>query len=269
MKDKLAFTLIILLSVPAIYSDGNTTMSSFSHPLRIQPAAVYTKVRADAVADENRDGTSYSRDRAMRIEGEYKITGTISVNSSMGQTLFEKSKSEPIRENDRLNLGMRYAKEVPLPFGTIVFGGGLQLFNARSDKAPKRDTENPTLYLVRPQASFGLRMGSFEIQSELRFQGETNPSLHEKYNEEFRRYFQGGLSLSYGLSESFRVFMETEYRHPYNRKVDTETRFWNAYPGFSYRITQKTIISASVLVPIALEKYSQDRGIRLSVFYFF
>ena len=271
MKGKLSF-IIFLINFNfnfGLFAEVENSKNNFSHPLRIQPVAVYTKVRIDGVANENRDGESYSRDRAIRVEGEYKIRKTISISSSMGRTIYERSKADAIRENDRFNLGMHYAKEVSLSFGTIVIGGGIQLFNASTNKAPKRDTENPALYLVRPHISFGIKMGALEVQSELRFQTETNPALKEKFNEEFRRYFQGGLSISYGFTDSLRFFMETEYRQPYNKTVDTETKFWNAYPGISYRLGDKALISGSVLIPLAIEKYTQDRGVRLSLFYFF
>jgi hypothetical protein len=264
MKNKLIAVFGLLASTYGIFANEK---SSFAVPLRVEPAAVYTKIRIDGQVSENRESNVYEREKQGNMEGELKFLQYFSVKVGTTKSQWEKSGSKTLTQLDRLNVGLKFAKEHQFSFGSIVWGGGVRWFDQQSKKYA-RDGEAPELYLVRPNLNFGLRLGAFEAIADLQFQSETNRAFKENSKEEFRRYYQTGLSLSYGLTENFRLFAETEYRKPYNQTVDVHTKFWNVYPGVSYQVYKGGFLSASLQFPIIQER-QMDKGIRISYFHIF
>ncbi len=264
MKNKLIVGFGLLAFTLGIYADEK---SSFAVPLRVEPAAVYTKIRIDGQVSENRESNVYEREKQGNIEGELKFLQNFSVKVGTTKSQWEKSGSKTLTQLDRLYAGLKFAKEHQLSFGSIVWGGGVKWFDQQSKKYA-RDGQAPELYLIRPNLNFGLKLGAFEAIIDLQFQSETNRAFKENSKEEFRRYYQSGLALSYGLTENFRLFAETEYRRPYNQTVDVHTKFWNVYPGVSYQVYSGGFLSASLQIPVIPER-QMDRGIRISYFHVF
>ena len=264
MKNKVISVFGLLAFTIGIYADDK---SSFAIPLRVEPAAVYTKIRIDGQAAENREANVYEREKQGNIEGELKFLQYFSVKVGTTKSQWEKSGSKTLTQMDRLYAGLKFAKEHQLSFGSIVWGGGVKWFDQQSKKYA-RDGQAPELYLLRPNLNFGLKLGAFEAIVDLQFQTETNRAFKENPKEEFRRYYQSGLALSYGLTENFRIFAETEYRKPYNPTVDVHTKFWNVYPGVSYQIYNGGFLSASLQFPVIPER-QMDRGMRISYFHIF
>ncbi len=264
MKNKLIVGFGLLAFTLGIYADEK---SSFAVPLRVEPAAVYTKIRIDGQVSENRESNVYEREKQGNIEGELKFLQNFSVKVGTTKSQWEKSGSKTLTQLDRLYAGLKFAKEHQLSFGSIVWGGGVKWFDQQSKKYA-RDGQAPELYLIRPNANFGLKVGGFEAIVDLQFQSETNRAFQENSKEEFRRHYQAGLALSYGITENFRLFAETEYRKPYNPTVDVHTKFWNVYPGFSYQVYNGGFLSASLQIPVIPER-QMDRGIRISYFHIF
>lgn len=264
MKSKILIAFSVFAFTVGIYSDEK---SSFAIPLRVEPAAVYSKIRIDGQASENREANSYEREKQGYIEAELKFLQNFSVKVGSAKTQWEKTDSKTLTQQGRLNIGLKYASEHSTSFGAIVWGGGIRWFDKQS-KIFAREGEAPELYLIRPNANFGLRIGPFEAIADLQFQSETNRAFKENSKEEFRRYYQGGLALSFGLTDNFRLFAETEYRKPYSGSVDVHTKFWNVYPGFSYQVYHSGFVSASLQIPVIPERL-MDRGIRVSYYHIF
>lgn len=264
MKNKFIFAFGLLAFTIGIFADDR---SSFAVPLRIEPAAVYTKIRIDGNGAERRDSNVYEREKQGYIEGEFKFLQNFSIKAGITKTQWEKSGSATLTQQGRLNVGLKYASEHNLSFGAIVWGGGIRWFD-KQDKQFARDGVAPELYLVRPNLNFGLRVGPFEVIADLQFQSETNRAFKENSKEEFRRHYQAGLAISFGLTDNLRLFAETELRKPYQEKVDTNTKFWNVYPGLSYQIYKGGFLSVSAQIPVIPER-QMDRGVRISYFHVF
>lgn len=259
----ISLVLFFLLQISIIAQE-----SKFEHPLRIEPASVYTKVRVDGSIAENHQLATYQKDKNLSFEGELKFLEYFSVKASGGKTWYQTTNTKPLNQWDRWNLGLKFAKESGSRNGRVVFGGGVRLFNRQVGEHPRADIA-PDLYLVRPHLSFGFGFGDFELILEGAFQTETNRRFKEGPKEEFKRHYQGGLSISQRISDSFRLFIETEYREPYDKKVDLNTRGWYWYPGISFTPYEKGRITASFQFPVSKEDYLYERGMRLSFFHFF
>lgn len=242
--------------------------SKFEHPLRIEPASVYSKIRVDGSIAEGRQQNTYQKDKNLSFEGEFKFLEYFSVKGGGGKTWYQATDTQPINQWDRWNLGLKFATETGGRDGRLVFGGGVRIFNRQIGEHPRFDIA-PDLYLVRPQLSFGFGVGDFEMIFDGSFQTETNSRFREGPKEEFRRHYQGGLSISQKISESIRIFVETEYREPYHKRIDQNTRGWYWYPGISIAPYDGGRITASFQFPVSKEEHLYDRGLRLSFFHFF
>lgn len=243
--------------------------SLFNHPMRIEPASVYRKIRFDATATENREDNYYRRHRSGRLEGEFNFK-SFAIKAAGGGSVLERSGASTLNRVDRFMLGLKYGQEYGSKGGAFAWGLGIKGFSRyrRDDTYKKEDIEN-NLSLIRPNLSLGLRLLQFELQAEAHYQTETNSKFREEPLQQFRRHYQGGLSLSYGFSDKFRLFLESEYREPYHKKDDTKTRFWNIYPGFTYKLYEDGRIGLSYQISMMKEKYNDDRGLRFSYFHFF
>ncbi|TGN11193.1 hypothetical protein EHS11_07115 [Leptospira ilyithenensis] len=245
------------------------TSTKFAHPIQIEPVAIYTKVRVNAIYWDRKYLGAYEENKNINIEGEYAFTKSLSVTSSLGRNQYSFTDSETEKTWDRWNAGLKYGKVWDNGTSQWLIGAGLRLYD-RKRSAELKEKENPELYLVRPNIGMGYKNGAFEIMTELRFQTETNSKLKESNIQEFRRYYQFGIAPSYAVSPSLRVFTELEYREPFSKDIDTKTRFFNFYPGVSYATEKAGTFSLSLLFPIlAKNENAVDRGIRFSYIYFF
>lgn len=264
MKDKIiyVFLLTTIFSIISLYAES----SDFGHPLRIEPAGIYNKVKVDGTYSDRRTENTFEKDRNLSIEGELIFLDRFSIKGGGGATKYNSTNSNPIVQNDRLNLGLKYANESG---GKVrfVWGGGVRVFNKQIGEHPRFDVA-PDLYLVRPNLSLGLGLGIFEFQADLSMQSETNTKFREVDNRDFRRFYQAGGLVSVNLGD-LRLLLESEYRVPYDKQVDSRSRFWNAYPGISYKIFDKSMITLSGQFPINGEVGEQGRGFRFSFFQFF
>ena len=120
MKNKVISVFGLLAFTIGIYADDK---SSFAVPLRVEPAAVYTKIRIDGQAAENREANVYEREKQGNIEGELKFLQYFSVKVGTTKSQWEKSGSKTLTQMDRLYAGLKFAKEHQLSFGSIVWGG--------------------------------------------------------------------------------------------------------------------------------------------------
>jgi hypothetical protein len=261
MKNR--FCIILFFFSFSIFSED----SKFSVPLRVEPVGVYTKIRVDAGASENRERNVYEREKQAYLEGELKFLNYFSVKLGTTKTQWERSGSKTLTELDRVNLGLKFAMEHSVGGGTFAWGGGVRGFDRQSQKVA-RDSVAPEMYLIRPHFNIGYKYNAFEIILNGHVQSETNRRFKEGSDEEFRRHYQVGVSISYGLTENFRVFLESELRRPYNERIDTKSKFWNIYPGLSYQIYQNGFLGLSLQFPVTPDRL-MDRGVRISYFHIF
>ena len=96
MKNKNFIALCLLALTISIY--GNEK-SSFAIPLRIEPAAVYTKIRIDGQGVEKREDNIYEREKQGSIEGEFKFFEYFSVKAGTTKTQWEKSDSATLTQS--------------------------------------------------------------------------------------------------------------------------------------------------------------------------
>jgi hypothetical protein len=262
MKNKFFILVIILLSKNLFSED-----SKFAIPQRVEPVGVYTKIRIDAGGSEKRDINYYEREKQAYLEGELKFLEYFSIKLGTTKTQWEKSGAKTLTELDRFNVGLKFAREHSTSFGAFAWGFGTRLFDRQNPKL-KRDDIAPDLYILKTHFNLGLKINNFEIITNFQFQSETNRQLKEEANQEFRRNYLGSIALSYGFTENLRGFLETEYRAPYNPKIDLNIRSWNLYPGFSYQIYSGGFLGFSVQIPM-LQERTYDRGVRLSYYHVF
>jgi len=255
--------LLVLFARPLLAGGG----AAFAHPLWIEPACVYTLVRADLGGAENHDGDVYERARYVRARGEYAWGDFFSVSARFGATQYERTDAAPLREADRLGLGVKFVYTGLSTGGAFALGGSLGIFD-RKRFSPERAGEDARLYLLRPALLFGWKRGALELLAEIRFQTETNNRFREEFNQEFRRHYQFGIALSWGEAGGPRLFAETEYREPYDRVVDAGNRFWHFYPGVAWDFPRFGRAAVSLLIPIRGDGPA-DRGMRISYFYLF
>lgn len=240
--------------------------SSFAHPLRIEPASLYTKVRVGFLAEEGRDHNIYQRNRKANLEGEYNFMKYFSAKLASGYRRRELSNSETLNSFDRYMIAFKFGQEIRKKF---VYGFGLKTYSReRRNPELRKDGVVSDYYLLRPNFSIGFKMAKFELMAEVHMQTETNAKFKESQNEEFRRHYQGGLALSYAITNSLRLFLEMEYREPYNKKIDLKTRFWNVYPGFSWQLYKKGLLYVSLQSSIKNER-GIDRGGEMGFMHFF
>ncbi len=242
---------------------------NFSHPLQIEPVSIYNKIRVDGSYFDKRTNVIYEQNRNITIEGEYNFWNHFSISSSLGRNNYILTDTETSNTYDRFNLGVKYGRIIDFGTSSLLLGAGIRLYDKKKGATPT-ERENPDFYLVRPNFGIGFRSGRFEILSEFRFQTETNKSFKEGSLEEFRRYYQFGMAPSFAINQSLRTFMEFEYREPYDRYVDTKTRFFNFYPGVSFATENFGTFSLSLQIGLLKrEENAIDRGIRFSYFYLF
>ncbi len=262
------FSLFLLFH---IFHSANfaESKSNFAHPLQIEPVAIYNKIRVNASYWDKRNLGIYEQNKNLNIEGEYNFWNNFSITSSIGKTNYVQTNSAVEETWNRWNFGLKYGKIFDFASGQLLVGGGISFFD-RKRGGELRERENPEYYLIRPNFGLGFKSGRFEIMSELRFQTETNQKMKEGTLEEFRRYYQFGIAPSFAATESIRMFLELEYREPFDRNVDTKTRFFNIYPGIAYKSESIGTFSLSLQLSIlARNENAMDRGIRFSYFYFF
>ncbi len=263
---KLFLILVVASSATSIYSQNQ---SSFAHPLQIEPVSIYNKIKIDALYWDKRTTSLYEQNRSITFEGEYNFWNHFSIISSIGKSDYRLTNIEPTNSYDRWNLGLKYGREFALGNSKLVVGGGLRFFDRKKGN-PLNERENPDYYLVRPNFGIGFQSGRFELLTEFRFQTETNRSFKENNVEEFRRYYQFGIAPSYQIIEKLRLFTEFEYREPYDRAIDTKTRFFNFYPGLAYKTDSTGTFTLSLQQSLlSREANAIDRGIRVSYYYFF
>jgi hypothetical protein len=264
MKDKVKyiFLFIFIFSLFQLSAEN----SEFGHPLRIEPAGIYNKVKVDGTYTEKKADKIFEKDRNLSVEGELIFLDRFSIKGGGGATKYNSTNANPILQNDRFNLGLKYANESGGKI-RLVYGGGIRVYNKQIGEHPRFEVA-PDLYLVRPNLSLGVGIGIFEFQADLSMQSETNTKFREMENKDFRRFYQAGGLVSVNLGD-LRLLLESEYRIPYDKQIDSRSRFWNAYPGISYKIFDKSMVTLSGQIPINGEAGEQGRGFRFSFFQFF
>lgn len=264
---RLSYPLFLLTFATVSLFAQETTR--FAHPIQIEPIEVYRKLRVNYTYWDMNYGGEKQFNRNTNLEGEFRFWDSFSVVSSVGRNDYIRTNSEREVTWDRYNLGIKYAKTYDLGGSQLLIGAGLRLYDQKRN-ALYRESENPEYYLIRPNFGIGWKKGLFEVMSEFRFQSETNRKGRESSLEEFRRYYQVGIAPSYGVFNSLRVFTEFEYREPFDKTIDTNTRFFNFYPGFTYKTESLGQFSFSALLSLlSIGDSMMDRGFRFSYFYFF
>lgn len=264
MKGKIFYIFLYLFSLNLLLAGDS---SQFGHPLRIEPAGIYNKIRLDGNYTERKNVSTFEKDRNATLEGEFIFLDNFSLKIAGGGTKYETTNSKSITQNDRWNAALKYARESGGSGFRFVWGGGVRVFNKQIGEGIRYDVA-PDLYLVRPNLSMGFGLGIFEFQADLSMQSETNSKFREAENQEFRRFYQAGGLASVNLGD-LRLLLETEIREPYNKTIDSRSRFWNVYPGISYKIFDKTMVSISGQFPVNGEQSELGKGFRFSLFQFF
>jgi hypothetical protein len=235
--------------------------SKFQHPLNIQAVGLYSKVQVDGSAWERRNGDKYQNNKTAKIEGEIKAFENLSFAINTGYTDFTQTDSGSYKGRDRIGFGLKTAWEGEnWLFGMGVFG------YSKNSTIPKTETFNPDFLLVRPYLGGGFRLLGFQVLANVEFQTETNSSFKEKYNDEFRRHYKAGASVGYTFFDTLTLFLEAETRIPFNKEIDTNTRYGNAYPGISYK-TDLGTFALSGGIPVINDRLF-DRQVKVSYFYF-
>lgn len=264
MKDKIFLIILAYIFSFVVHAKE----SNFEHTLRIEPASVYSKIHLSGNVAENHSIDIYQKDKNLSLEGELKFLDVFSIKLAGGKTKYQETDQKPISQWDRLNVGLKFAKENGVKNNRVVYGSGIRIFLQESNQNP-RTQNSPNLYLVKPHFSFGWGIGDFEIQTEFAFQTETNSKFKESAQEEFRRNYIFGLSVSYGLTDWFRLLFETEYLEPYQKKIDTNIGGWYAYPGFMLSLFENGRLGVSLQFPISKQDYLYERGLKISYIHYF
>lgn len=238
------------------------TGSGFRHPLQIQAVGLYNKVNVQANAADLRGENEYTREQNARLEGEWRAFENVSFLANAGYTNLEQNVGGSYKGQDRFGLGIKSAWESE----NWVFGAGVLGFS-RNPSQPKFENVNPDFYILRPYLGAGYKWGNFQIQGELHVQTETNSDFKEKFNEEFRRHYQAGVSFSYGFGDFVNAFLEVETRVPYDREIDRDSRYASVYPGISIPTEDFGTFAISAGFPIINDRV-YDRSVRLQYFYF-
>lgn len=268
MRDNSMKYIISLFFISASLSTLSAD-STFAHPLQVEPVTVYKKVRVDARGVENRESGNYDRQRNVSFEAEWSFLDMFSVKGGGGAAKYESTGNKPSTLTDRWNLGLKFGKSFGGESFRFGVGAGMRLFNKQTGASPYYQNA-PDLYLVKPSFSLGMGFGALDIVAEMSLVSETNPSFHEKVKQDFRRHYVKGLSVSYGLDNNqVRLFLETLYYEPYDKRVDKNIDSWYMCPGISYKLYESGFITASAQVPMRNELYTWDRGLKISYFHFF
>lgn len=263
MKNKIFILLLLIFSI-SLYSEN-----LFNQPLRIEPASVFTKIRIDAKGDQKSTKDNSETTKSLGIEGELSFLKLISIKAAGGRSIYENKGSSSVQYNTPGMFGLKIGKDFGSSSGAFAIGAGLKVFDKPSKRPElkRNDTAN-SFYLVRPNLSMGFRFRDFEAHTEFQFQTETSSKFKEGSRDEFKRHYQAGLSLSQGFLGIFRVYLETEYRVPYNKKIDTNALSWNFYPGISIAPYKGGLISISGMIPVMRKEYA-EKGILISFMHFF
>lgn len=262
---KYLLTSFLMLLLPGqVFSEN----SQFLHPLRISAGGLYSKIHVNGSIDENSEPSLYERNRNLSLEGEWKVMDYLSIGGGGGRTKYESSGNAPITQTDRWFGAIKFARETGNQSNGTLIGAGVKVFDRMIGQSPRYNAA-PDLYIVRPNLAFGYRWNGLEILTELAIQSETNTSFREEPRQEFQRHYQAGLSLAYRISDNVNLYLEMEYREPYEKSITPWNRFWNVYPGFAWKPYGNGMISASFLVPIRMESTSWDHGLKLGYYHFF
>lgn len=247
---------------------ASTTSNKFAHPLQVEPVSLFNKVRGNFTYWDKENPTSFERNRNLSVEGEMKLGNQFSFLATTGRNEYKITDSATQIGFDRIGFGVKYAKEFQWLDGDWIFGAGLRVFD-RQRTNPISERENPDFYQIRPSVGLAYKSGDIQVQSELRFQSETTLNGRESGLQQFRRYYQFSIAPSIGLSEMSRLFVELEYREPYNATVDTKTRFFHLSPGFSFT-TSLGVFGISYSIPVIPPADNMiNQAIRFSYFYHF
>jgi hypothetical protein len=265
MKNKfISFLIYFILTLVSIQSQE----PSFTYPLRIESGALYNMIRFNASMNENKESNYYLKNRNANIEGEVKFLNLVSIQIGTGFTRINETKMNVINFYDRTNIGIKISKEFGSLENKFLVGLGIKGYDKIHSKINYYQND-PNLYLINSSLFFGYKFKNFEILTNLSLLSETNSKFKENQNQEFERYYLAGISLSYKISENTRIFAETEYREPYERKITSYYRFWNVYPGVSYNIFNNNQINFSILIPIRGDKNNFDHGFKLGYYFYF
>ena len=261
--------LLVPIFIYSIFTFSIFSESNFNHPLWIEPASVYTKVRIDGEGYKKVQSSTWETKNTGRIEGEFAFNNLFSIKASGGQFAETVKGSRTHVARERWMLGMKFGKEFGSSSSAFAIGAGVKLLDRPAyQKESERAGVSQSFYLVRPNISMGLRFGNFEAHTEFRFQTETNSSFREGPLDEFKRHYQAGLGVSYGFLNIFRAYLETEYRHPYHKKHDADTLQWYFHPGIGILPYKGGLIAISATIPTMKKEYS-ERGGQLSFMHFF
>ncbi len=236
----------------------------FAVPMRIEGADLYTRIYIHGGGTEDRNGDSYARTRYLRVNGEYQFNSWLGFNASFGRSVYDRTNAAQIWEYDRLGLGVKARGKLGAGPGAIALGGGLKLFDRIRSPQQRADVDNELL-LIRGHLAGAVRLGGIELGVEIRHESETNEKFRENYDQEFRRHWQYGFSLSVPRGKRMRFFFETVYREPDDIAVD-DTRFWQFYPGISLNLSRYLEIRASLVIPV--RKGYEDRGVDFGLMIF-
>lgn len=242
--------------------EAQSQSSGFRHPLQIQAVGLYNKVQFQANAAERRADENYLRNQNLGLEGEWKAFENVSFTGNIGYTNLQQTEAGSYKGRDRIGLGAKSAWESE----NWIMGAGILGF-APNPSQPKTENVNPDFYILRPYIGAGYKWGSFQIQAELHVQTETNTSFRERFNEEFRRHYQGGISASYGVMENLDLFLEMETRIPYDPEIDRASRYASLFPGVSIPTEEYGTFALSAGFPL-IEDRIYDRSVRFQYFYF-
>ena len=248
-----------LVAVFFLCSTGLFSESRFQHPVMIHAGDIYGKIKIDYDHREQRDIDVFERKRSLAAEIEYSFLNYFSCSLRGGYYYRDKTDTERQSNPERILVGLKGSYFFIEK--KILVGGFLNIHSAQS-KIPPQEGENSEFFRLEGGASLGLVTGDFQFLSNFIFQTESNFQFKEKYGQQFRRHYQIDMGVAYMRFRPFLLHLESSYREPYNKKIDTGTRFWYLYPGVSGVIGGYGTISVAMQISVLNKK--REKGGRVS-----
>lgn len=246
MKNRYFLAAVLFLCSTSLFSE-----SRFQHPVMIHAGDIYRKIKFDYDHREQRDLDVFEMRRSLAAEIEYSFLNYFSCSLRGGYYYRDKTDTERQSNPERILVGLKGSYFF---IEKKVLAGGFLNIHSSQSKIPPQEGENSELFHIEGGASLGFIRGDFQFLSNFIFQTESNSQFKEKYGQQFRRHYQVDLGVAYMRFSPLLLHLESSYREPYSKKIDTNTRFWYLYPGVSSSVGGYGIISVAMQISVLNKK---------------
>ena len=260
MKNRNFSLLLLLIATTLSAEDYN---SIFTTPLNMHPGALNRQFRVDFFQIENKTDKVFELKRTLKVSGEYRFANNFAVTSAAGRTDRTKTDTERQRYFERFQLGLKTAALHRKQ--TLLTGYYINFHSAQLERA-QLENESPEFFLFETGFSLGYAFPELQIITNFIFQTESNLILKERFGQQFRRFYQFEIGVNGNITEKIKIYIESAYREPYSKKIDTHTRSWHLFPGISLDTTYGTF-ALSIRVPVTGQV--MNRGGQLTFYKYF